>query len=107
MYIVFTYNHGGNPYIAKTNREAFRIFCKYYTVQTDARAFLILGLRQYNGKQDYKTKQLVLDAVARDWQEDFNRFSYTWDDLAEWGDFFRENGQRFGLLRTFKENGII
>ena len=33
--------------------------------------------------------------------------AYSWDDLASWGDFFTETGKRFGLLREFRENGII
>ena len=108
--MAFTFTNGGKPYITKTNREAFRMFCKYYTVQTGARTFCAVGLREWNGRpnySDYHTNQLILQSVAQDWQHDFNCIAYSWDDLAGWGDFFAEIGRKFGLLREFRENGIL
>ena len=41
------------------------------------------------------------------WQLDFSNENYSWLDLAEWGDYFYKMGKRYGLLKEFKENGIL
>lgn len=46
-------------------------------------------------------------AEAIEWQHDFADHAYTWGELADFGDHFRKLGKRFGLLREFRENGII
>lgn len=110
MYMAFTFTNGGNPCITKTNREAFRMFCKYYTVQTGARTFCAVGLREWNGRpnfSNYGACKLIAENIAQEWQHDFDSFAYSWEDLAGWGDFFAEIGKKFGLSREFRENGII
>lgn len=32
---------------------------------------------------------------------------YSYGELAEWADVFERLGKRYGLIREFKENGII
>ena len=44
---------------------------------------------------------------AIDWQLDFCNNNYSYSELAEWADYFRKLGKRYGLLKEFKENGII
>ena len=67
---------------------------------------MITGVREWTRKT-YEGKKLVLRAVAVDWQSDFERFAYSWGDLADWQSFFEELGKEYGLITEFKENGII
>jgi hypothetical protein len=45
--------------------------------------------------------------LAIDWQHKASRLSLSYAELAAWAGFFRTLGKKFGLLREFKENGII
>ena len=44
---------------------------------------------------------------AIDWQLDFENHNYSWYNLMIYGDYFYKLGKRYGLLKEFKENGII
>lgn len=44
---------------------------------------------------------------AIDWQNWAGNENLHYSELSDWGDFFTELGRKFGLLREFKENGII
>lgn len=44
---------------------------------------------------------------AIDWQIWQSEQSLSYSELIEWSDYFYKLGKRFGLLREFKENGII
>lgn len=44
---------------------------------------------------------------AIEWQRDFEKQNYSWEDLAIWEDYFYNKGKRYGLLKEFKENCII
>lgn len=44
---------------------------------------------------------------AQEWQRDFARFELDWVTYANKIDEFRELAKRYGLIREFKENGII
>ena len=44
---------------------------------------------------------------AIDWQADFCNHNYYWSELAYFSAHFEKLGKRYGLLREFKENGII
>lgn len=57
-----------------------------------------------NKYQYYKEKYRQ---EAIEWQLDFGNHNYSWGELAYWGDYFYEKGKRYGLLKEFKENGII
>lgn len=54
----------------------------------------------------YQIKKYEIREQAIEWQNDFSNHNYSWGELAEWGDYFRKMGKRYGLLREFKENGI-
>ena len=47
-----------------------------------------------------------IEEKARTWQLEFSEHNYSWGELAEWGDYFRKMGKRYGLLKEFRENGI-
>lgn len=44
---------------------------------------------------------------AIEWQLDFSNHNYSYLDLAQFKSEFCHLGKRYGLLKEFKENGII
>lgn len=44
---------------------------------------------------------------AKKWQYDVSQKALAWWDVAHMGDYFEKLGRRFGLIREFRENGII
>lgn len=44
---------------------------------------------------------------AIDWQSDFANHNYYWSELAEFSAYFEKLAKRYGLVREFRENGII
>lgn len=44
---------------------------------------------------------------AIDWQLDFANHNYSYYDLYNWGNHFERLGKRYGLLKEFRENGVI
>lgn len=55
----------------------------------------------------YYEKKAEIREQAIMWQLDFNNHNYSWLELANFGDYFYKQGKRYGLLREFRENGII
>jgi hypothetical protein len=45
--------------------------------------------------------------LAIDWQHQASEESLSYAELSAWARFFEKLGKRFGLIREFKENGII
>lgn len=56
---------------------------------------------------DYKTRKANARQKAIDWQNDFGNHNYSWSDLAFFSYYFTKLGKRYGLIKEFKENGII
>ena len=44
---------------------------------------------------------------AIDWQADFANHNYSYGELAYFSDYFETKARRYGLVREFRENGII
>ena len=44
---------------------------------------------------------------AIEWQSDFATHNYSYGELAYFSDYFETKARRYGLLREFRENGII
>lgn len=44
---------------------------------------------------------------AIDWQLDFGNHNYCWGDLQVFQIHFEKKAKRYGLIKEFKENGII
>lgn len=44
---------------------------------------------------------------AIEWQHEASDQNYSYGELAYWGDYFERLGKRYGLVREFRENGII
>lgn len=44
---------------------------------------------------------------AIEWQKDFENQNYCWGDLIIYQQYFEDKARKYGLLKEFKENGII
>lgn len=106
MYTHFDFLDKSNPYIAFTNKRFFYMLINYDFIQIDKFMFYVSGLRQKNGKLSYKDKKAVLQNFAQEWQYNFSSFNYSYYELLEWNNFFKEYGKKYGLLKEFKENAI-
>lgn len=53
-----------------------------------------------------KGKENVRDKAV-EWQNGFCDQNYSYGELAYYGEYFSRLAKRYGLVREFKENGII
>ena len=53
-----------------------------------------------------RAKQRARNKAVK-WQNTFSEHSYSYGELAYWGDYFNRLGKRYGLVKEFKENAII
>lgn len=44
---------------------------------------------------------------AIEWWMDFDNHNYSYSELAYYGDYFTRLAKRYGLVKEFRENGII
>lgn len=56
-------------------------------------------------------RRLIKKEEAREqaisWQRTIQYQNYTYSELAQWQAYFEQLGRKYGLLREFRENGII
>jgi hypothetical protein len=57
-------------------------------------------------KPNERTKEEARES-ATDWQSWQQEKSLSYSELAEWSEYFYKLGRKFGLVREFRENGII
>lgn len=108
MFQHFEFTNGSNPYIAIRTDTFFYMVCKYFLTQTSKHGFKAYEERTANPeKLNREYKKAILREFAIEWQNAFDCFNYSYSDLAEWQAFFEEYGRRYGLIREFRENGII
>lgn len=55
----------------------------------------------------YQRKKAALRREAIDWQADFAAHNYSWWDIADYENDFEARARKYGLIREFRENGII
>lgn len=55
----------------------------------------------------YQTAKENARTEAIEWQIGFCDADYSYDDLAHYGEYFVKMAKRYGLVKEFKENGII
>lgn len=55
----------------------------------------------------YQTKKSETRDFAIQWQLHFHAHNYSYGELAYFTDMFERLGKRYGLLKEFKENGIL
>ena len=110
MYCLFEFKNGSNPYITMNNSRLFYMLKKYDYEQIGTTTFLInsrCDILTIKPKSSYEINKDILRNIAIDWQNNFYRFHYSYEELAGWTAFFTELGARYGLLNEFKDNGII
>ena len=73
-----------------------------FTSSTEDLQLLILSVK---GKT-YQERKAYTEELAKDWQYNYNDFSWSYGELAIVCDFFEKMGKRYGLLKEFKENAI-
>ena len=54
---------------------------------------------------EYRKRKASARCKAIDWQA--TDAAHSWEELAEATAYFEKLGRRYGLLREFRENGII
>lgn len=57
-------------------------------------------------KSYYKNKSRVI-SLAITWQSNFANQDRSWEYCAKWESVFSKLAKKYGLVREFKENGII
>lgn len=55
----------------------------------------------------YQQAKNKIRDLSADWQSDFGNNNYSWLELFQWQEFFNTKAKRYGLVREFRENGII
>lgn len=56
---------------------------------------------------DYSQKKEAARRKAREWQETFAEQNYSYAELVRWQRFFTHIGKKYGLLKEFRQNGIV
>lgn len=57
--------------------------------------------------KSYEERQNDLQNKAIEWSFASGAASWSYGELADIQEFFERNGKRYGLIREFRENGII
>lgn len=55
----------------------------------------------------YQLNKGIARDIAIQWQLEFSEHNYSYGELYEFGVYFEKLGKRYGLLKEFRENGII
>jgi len=55
----------------------------------------------------YQKAKAAARRKAQDFANDFEELVLSWYDLTSYQAYFETLGRRYGLIREFKENGII
>lgn len=55
----------------------------------------------------YKRGKEAAREAAINWQAGFSSHNYSYSELAKFQDMFSRLGRKYGLLREFRENGIL
>lgn len=105
----FEFADHSNPYIAIRTDTFWFMVQRYYLTQIGEKNFYVEGMRETSGKHPFtrEVNKAILQSFAQDWQRNFEHFNYSYQELADWQTFFEEYGRKYGLLREFRENGII
>lgn len=55
----------------------------------------------------YKEQKQKARELAIMWQHDFTNNNYNWEEVGGFTDYFTKLGKRYGLLKEFRENGVL
>lgn len=57
--------------------------------------------------RSYEQRKERVRQEAIEWQKSFREKNYSYSELANAGNYFERLARHYGLVREFKENGII
>lgn len=55
----------------------------------------------------YQEKKADVREKAIDFQQVFSECDFSYSEIIEYQNYFLKQGKRYGLLKEFRENGII
>ena len=55
----------------------------------------------------YQSQKARFSEEAKEWQRTWGNNNYSYGELAYYGNYFTKIGKIYGLIKEFKENGII
>ena len=55
----------------------------------------------------YQAKKAQIRQEAIDWQIKSSQMNYFYSELLNFSDYFTRLGKKYGLLKEFRENGIV
>ena len=58
-------------------------------------------------KKTYAERKAEAESVAIEWQHNYSDVQLSYGELCYYADYFTRIGKRYGLLKEFRENGII
>jgi len=105
MFVHFTYFDNSNPFIAITHSKFLDMICKYELRQDYTWGYYVVKRKEPFKHSYYAMKEVIRD-FAIQWQANFEKFDYSYMDLANYQDFFTKYGKKYGLLNEFHENAI-
>ena len=57
--------------------------------------------------KSYQQRKAEAETEAIEWQLNYCNHNYYWSEIAAFQDHFTRLAKRYGLVKVFKENGII
>ena len=60
-----------------------------------------------NQKKTYAEMKEAARSKAIEWQMDFENHNYSYGEITYFQSYFEKLGNRYGLLKEFRENAII
>ena len=61
----------------------------------------------YDKMTQYRRYKARAEDTAIKWQLDFNNHNYSYGELVYFQDYFTRLAKRYGLIKVFRENGIL
>lgn len=55
----------------------------------------------------YQEKKADVREKAINFQQVFSEYDFSYSEIIEYQNYFLKQGKRYGLLKEFRENGII
>lgn len=115
MYAWIEFEDGSNPYISMGN-DNFQKWAEHWDLELVgfSPAHFIARRRKRENIGDFLTvpnDYHARKAFWRDWiivfSDESVNFSESWSDVVEWTDFAEFIARKYGLVREFRENGIL
>lgn len=114
MYIHFEFSDHSNPYIfygspLECLKQVFSWRKKYHIRELEKtnNGIFYIAINNHSHKNSFSSIKEIIRNQAIEWQNDFANCDYSYSELVEIQNYFEKQGKRYGLLREFRENGII